>query len=408
MLSKIVLPFSAQCNRPLQDYAQEVDARRASVPEVLVSGYLMPGMDNPPYFHQRDELVYQPFPQLVERLQLREGCYKDSSPSCLGPSQRTMCPSAADGPRWQKGKQESWGSSSEASNPEPEAPFTTFLQPTTRRVIMQKRVIFFPGRVKVAFRKGPLGYLLQDPTDQARTIKNNLSLQDKSAPIKLELVRQNALNVVRQRGGDASDQKEVFGEYILQFGKYKGKSFRWLLENDVGYTIYLMKNLQQEEAAGVTMTEGHSKSSLVSFMQYAHSFEEILSLLHYTSKTPAATAASPGDDQLVGFGARAKSTWKEIWDGRADGYASFVMGAKCVRGTRMHKLQQYLLKQQQSARPHVPATSEPTEMDEDAELETAMLNITPSKLLVQSPASSACSAAEVKHSTETTTGFYSL
>ncbi|XP_056602883.1 uncharacterized protein LOC130419900 [Triplophysa dalaica] len=273
---------------------------------------------------------------------------------------------------------------------------------------MQKRVIFFPGRVKVAFRKGPLGYLLQDPTDQARTIKNNLSLQDKSAPIKLELVRQNALNVVRQRGGDASDQKEVFGEYILQFGKYKGKSFRWLLENDLGNTISLMKNLQQEEAAGVTMTEGHSKSSLVSFMQYAHSFEEILSLLHYTSKTPAATAASPGDDQLVGFGARAKSTWKEIWDGRADGYASFVMGAKCVRGTRMHKLQQYLLKQQQSARPYVPATSEPTEMDEDAELETAMLNITPSKLLVQSPASSACSAAEVKHSTETTTGFYSL
>lgn len=54
---------------------------------------------------------------------------------------------------------------------------------------------FLPGRAKVAFRKGPLGYLLQEPTDQARVIKNNPSLKDKSAPIKEELVRQNALTV---------------------------------------------------------------------------------------------------------------------------------------------------------------------------------------------------------------------
>ncbi|MGL5293965.1 MAG: hypothetical protein ACRC9V_09440 [Aeromonas sp.] len=33
-----------------------------------------------------------------------------------------------------RGRQESWGSSSEASNPEPPTPFTSFLQPTTRRV----------------------------------------------------------------------------------------------------------------------------------------------------------------------------------------------------------------------------------------------------------------------------------
>ncbi|KAI7794744.1 hypothetical protein IRJ41_025973, partial [Triplophysa rosa] len=104
----------------------------------------------------------------------------------------------------------------------------------------EKGNFFFPGRVQVTFRKGPLGYLLQDPTDQARAIKNNPSLQDKLAPIKEELVRQNALNVVCQRGGDASDQKEDFREYILQFGKYKGKSFQWLLENDVGCTSGLI------------------------------------------------------------------------------------------------------------------------------------------------------------------------
>ncbi|TNN66478.1 hypothetical protein EYF80_023271 [Liparis tanakae] len=51
-----------------------------------------------------------------------------------------------------------------------------------------------------------------------------------------ELVMQNARTVVRQRGGDPSDATQVSGDYILQFGKYKGKSFRRLLENDIGPT----------------------------------------------------------------------------------------------------------------------------------------------------------------------------
>ncbi|KAK1885154.1 Dystonin [Dissostichus eleginoides] len=86
----------------------------------------------------------------------------------------------------------------------------------------------------VTFRKGPLGYLRQDRTDAARLLKDNPSLQDQHAPVKEAVVKQNALTVFRMRGGDASDRTEVAGEYILQFGKYKGKSFRWLLENDIG------------------------------------------------------------------------------------------------------------------------------------------------------------------------------
>ncbi|KAK2827080.1 hypothetical protein Q7C36_018006 [Tachysurus vachellii] len=60
-----------------------------------------------------------------------------------------------------------------------------------------------------------------------------------------------------------------------------------------------------------------------------------------------------GGDQLVGFGAHAKSTWQEIWNNRADGYASFILWATCVPGTRMYKLQQYLRNQMQSACPQL-------------------------------------------------------
>ena len=52
-----------------------------------------------------------------------------------------------------------------------------------------RKLLFFPGKISVTFRKGPLGYLRQDPTDAAKLVKDNPSLQDRSAPVKEELVR---------------------------------------------------------------------------------------------------------------------------------------------------------------------------------------------------------------------------
>lgn len=53
------------------------------------------------------------------------------------------------------------------------------------------------------------------------------------------------------------------------------------------------------------------------------------------------------EDNTVGFGTRAQDTWRQIWDTRADGYAFFIIKQKCVPGSKMYNLQQYLLKQQQ-------------------------------------------------------------
>lgn len=55
-----------------------------------------------------------------------------------------------------------------------------------------------------------------------------------------------------------------------QFGKYNGKSFSRLLENDVSYILYVIKNLQREEAFGISKPEGHSKDS--TFVDCALSF----------------------------------------------------------------------------------------------------------------------------------------
>ncbi|CAL8266063.1 unnamed protein product [Merluccius merluccius] len=214
--------------------------------------------------------------------------------------------------------------------------------------------------MKVSFRKGPSGHLRQDPSDEAMRIKNNPALQDRSPARKHDLVKVDALTVVVRRGGDVSDQQELMGEYVLQFGKYKGKSFRWLLENDVGYIIYLIKKVDEEERDGRFNPQGHSKDSLLSFLDYARSFQEIEALHKYLlSRQPAAPVASEADN-LVGFGARTKDTWRQIWESRADGYAAFVLGVKCIQNSKMYNLQQYLLKQQRAESCPPPAEASTT------------------------------------------------
>ena len=126
-------------------------------------------------------------------------------------------------------------------------------------------VSFFPGKMTVTFRRGPSGHLRQDPSSEAMRIKHNPGLQVNSPAEKHELVKTSARTVVIQRGGDVSDRQEVMGEYLLQFGKYQRKSFKWLLENDVGYTMYLMKKVDEEERAGTFNPKGHSKDTCCLF-----------------------------------------------------------------------------------------------------------------------------------------------
>ncbi|TWW62914.1 hypothetical protein D4764_04G0015610 [Takifugu flavidus] len=225
---------------------------------------------------------------------------------------------------------------------------------------MQKQFAFFPGKLRVVFLKGPLGFLLQEPSDEAKRVSS--TPQDKSAAMREDL-------------------------------------------NDVGSTVYLIKNVQSEEAAGLCMADSHSKDSLQSFVSYALSFQEIQALLTYEAGRGDGVTASSEDDQLVGFGARAKSRWKEIWDSRGDGYADFVTGRRCVPGTRMSRLQQNLLKRQQPTTSSTPAEHPmkapaepldmliPSSMEEDVEMEREMLSIHNSDLQVQSYAMPVAAAA---------------
>lgn len=138
---------------------------------------------------------------------------------------------------------------------------------------MKRGFSFYPGRLTVSFRRGPSGHLRQDPSVAAMELKRRPS---PTFPAQSqEAVKTKSLATVVGRGGDRTDKLEVMGEYVLQFGKYKGQTFRWLLENDVGYTIYLFNKVEQEESEGTFNPEGHSKDSLLSFLDYASKISRI-------------------------------------------------------------------------------------------------------------------------------------
>ena len=59
---------------------------------------------------------------------------------------------------------------------------------------------------------------------------------------KAQRVRSDALERVKAAGGDPDNGQVVLGESEVQFGQYRGQTFRWLLENDVGYTVHLLRS----------------------------------------------------------------------------------------------------------------------------------------------------------------------
>lgn len=65
-----------------------------------------------------------------------------------------------------------------------------------------------------------------------------------------ELVRSEARDRVKMKGSDPTDHHQVLAESELQLGQYRGQTFRWLLENDVGYAVTIIVSHEGERDKG--------------------------------------------------------------------------------------------------------------------------------------------------------------
>ena len=83
-------------------------------------------------------------------------------------------------------------------------------------------------------------------------------------------------HVVTQ-GGDPGTDLLVLSQHRLQFGKYRGRAFKWLLENDVGYTLPLLASHLKERERSSSQSPLMSNKDALS--RYAHAFPEIVGAL---------------------------------------------------------------------------------------------------------------------------------
>ena len=74
---------------------------------------------------------------------------------------------------------------------------------------------------------------------------------------------------VSRLGSNVSDRSALLGQFKVQFGRFKGKTFKWLLENGLGYSAWLVNNM-----SGETLTSALLSVNKHFFKEYLTSFDE--------------------------------------------------------------------------------------------------------------------------------------
>ena len=82
-----------------------------------------------------------------------------------------------------------------------------------------------------------------------------------------DLVHKTAEAQLRRLGGSTTDNLQVLGQYTLQIGQYFGQSFKWLLENDLGYAAHLACEVKGEKLSANMSNIALHKLKLLKYVE---------------------------------------------------------------------------------------------------------------------------------------------
>lgn len=117
------------------------------------------------------------------------------------------------------------------------------------------------------FRRNPQGELLWRPSPAAQR-----SRPLKTGPASSALaVEREALRAVRQKHLPTEDKVLVLGHHCLQFGKYQGHSFKWLLENALGYAAWVVADMASEKPTDAPLSRNKFKLKVRSHICFCFS-----------------------------------------------------------------------------------------------------------------------------------------
>ncbi|XP_068076533.2 uncharacterized protein isoform X1 [Danio rerio] len=188
-------------------------------------------------------------------------------------------------------------------------------------------------------------------------------------------VKEEAIARVAAAGGDSSCHQLVLSESALQFGQYRGKTFKWLLSNDVGYAAMVLAVHQREREAGDT-TQSFIMGNKDALLRYAGLFPVMMAAISERRVREGHGTPAQEDQVLVGFGNFAAMSFKDLYeatDRDRKGFVKWVKRQSSRPGTKMELFQKYIRRRDAemlpgSAPPVAASSSAPEEEPSDEAL----------------------------------------
>ncbi len=189
--------------------------------------------------------------------------------------------------------------------------------------------------------------LLMAPSAEAKRLE---TVESGRAKHNQEVLAE-ASSFVSTNGGDPSDQFLVLAHCKLQFGKYQGQTFRWLLENSLGYAVYLVLSVSKETAQNNPLSENKQL-----FLLYtSHIREMAVEVEKYERKQGMQAEARATGDQgclMVEFGDFQGRSMKDVYEDQskeAQALIRYLVKADARPNTNMAIFKTYVLKRRASA-----------------------------------------------------------
>ncbi|KAJ8364716.1 hypothetical protein SKAU_G00135470 [Synaphobranchus kaupii] len=167
-------------------------------------------------------------------------------------------------------------------------------------------------------------------------------------------------------GGDPGNAELVLSHSTIEFGKYQGQTFRWLLENDVGYAIHLVHHHHRERES--SSSEGPLMANKDALTRYSCAQPDIVELVkfHRAQEVARSRASQPGHEgaALVGFGQFKLDSLRDLYESadrsRID-YVKWLRRKTPQPGTQMDAAVRYIRRRDQERQSSAPqlAASQP-------------------------------------------------
>nr|XP_054606792.1 uncharacterized protein LOC129166975 [Nothobranchius furzeri] len=162
-------------------------------------------------------------------------------------------------------------------------------------------------------KKAQNGTLILKASDEAKAVGPQRQGYRAKQPEEVE-----ARAHVASEGSDVNNATVVLSRWKVQFGTYQGKTFHWLLQNDVGYAVMVVASHQKEREG--TGSQSPLMANKDAFTRYSLAYPEFAEAVRFRQAFEEARVKSlqPGQEgqALVGFGDFKFESQQSLYDSK--------------------------------------------------------------------------------------------